>query len=994
MKPMISDMGPDEQSRAVSLWWASGPRRSLSQRVACTVCALGVRPSCIGVICLAATWAWTASAVAIDTHWQADPESRANWFDALNWTNGVPVRGTDATIDNDGTATMAGGVGRARHLWVGFDDAGVIELSAGALGLSGGFGLGFGPNSHGEFFLSGGKANLVSIGVGEGGSGLLDMSGGTINLETSLTVGVRTGGSGQVIQSAGTVKAKDGFTPRVRVGGRHDAYGRYDLIGGLIDVDRLEVGGFGGEFIHIGGVINVADDVTVGGGGPGAWGHYWFGGLGQLNARSLIVSADDSGPNDFTQDAGSIDVSFVRLGTDRNSEGTYRLNHGSLQTGQITIGTNGLGRFVQARGHVVAERVEMRSQLSTSSGNGESIYQLAGGTLRTEALHLGAEGPSTFEQTGGRVRADGLRLEGDPAFTKYQLFGGALKVVKTMRVQGENDFGDQAVALTVAPNAFVDLSEASVSRAGSAAFELGQGSLLVVAPGTDLPSMFGTFVGANYPTYELGAPLHVRANEVVALGHAVDIDDHLVLRGMAYEVLPLGVNLNGGMTIDGGLLDIGTHGVVSIRDRVSRITSGSATMARLRVVKGGTEPIFTQSGGSMTVTERLEIGTGSAMGRYHMNGGRLAAREILIGRSSAAAPVLRQTDGTVDVGVLDLDFGGNGQYVLLGGLLRSGLTLNPSLDGFIHSGGIHEVDMLVVAGRYEYTGGELVINGGLELIEISPFGDLFAILDFGSAATQIVADGVLLNLLGSVSRAQNATVDMDRHSLVIHEPGFNPAGTFKTYRNRGITHVKGNTLTIGIFKEIHGTGRIINDPVVVKGKLIAKGFLDINGGITVTPGAVADLGLGTLRVNDDTTRIAGGRLSAFFLFESEPVSLVTQTDGVVSLEHVRIDSGARYLFTGGTLNVGGTLRLDFVSTSGVFDFGEGDGVLRLRRGGYIDFSRGSVLRAQNASIDAAPNTLISFPDWFDPAIFVGSLTSRGIVHRAGQPITITEGTAI
>jgi hypothetical protein len=157
-------------------------------------------------ICLAAV-----KALGGVTSWQV---SSGTWTTSVNWNNGVPVAGTDAYIDNAGTATITSGTAACNTLNIGtgFGGWGTVQLlSGGSLVVSEQEIIG--NSGNGTFTQSGGTNMLGSLGQLHFGA-----SAGSVYI---LNGGLLAPGSGGIIADAGGRQVEKGAPCRDCVVGWH-----------------------------------------------------------------------------------------------------------------------------------------------------------------------------------------------------------------------------------------------------------------------------------------------------------------------------------------------------------------------------------------------------------------------------------------------------------------------------------------------------------------------------------------------------------------------------------------------------------------------------------------------------------------------------------------------------------------------------------------------------------------------------------------------------
>ena len=120
-------------------------------------------------------------------------------------------------------------------------------------------------------------------------------------------------------------------------------------------------------------------------------------GTGQLSANPELFIGY-SGTGTFTQDGGTNSITYLSLGFNSGSSGTYNLSGTSqLSASNEQIGDAGTGTFTQTGGsNIVSGFI-----LGTRSGS-NGTYILSGtGQLSTSFERIGSSGMGSFTQTGG-----------------------------------------------------------------------------------------------------------------------------------------------------------------------------------------------------------------------------------------------------------------------------------------------------------------------------------------------------------------------------------------------------------------------------------------------------------------------------------------------------------------------------------------------------------------------------------------------------------------
>jgi fibronectin-binding autotransporter adhesin len=267
------------------------------------------------------------------------------------------------------------------------------------------------------FTQTGGANNMkyLTLGNSAGGSGVYTLEDGSLSVEWVETIGDH--GTGTFNQSGGAHKAfLDIGETDVILGRAADGRGTYNLSCGSFIVDTLIIGGVGRGAFNQGGGNNTVRGFfgMLLGFEAGASGVY------ALEDGNLYVVGNEtigaSGTGIFHQNGGnhSLENGSLAIGNLINSNGTYKLNGGSLNVPYEFIGYSGNGIFTQTGGaHRVVGPYAMDGALTLASRSGSrGTYNLEGGSLTARAIILNAGG--LFNQTGGTVTllSGGLSIQG------------------------------------------------------------------------------------------------------------------------------------------------------------------------------------------------------------------------------------------------------------------------------------------------------------------------------------------------------------------------------------------------------------------------------------------------------------------------------------------------------------------------------------------------------------------------------------------------------
>ena len=321
----------------------------------------------------------------------------------LTSTNGVVFD----TGENFG-ASMKLGAGQA--LTVG-GPVTVGRIGAASFNQSGGthsarsLDLGANAGAYGQYTLSNAATLTISnkAYIGDGGQGLLNQTGGTVNVnngQNAVYLGYQAGSSGTV-----------------NISGNNSVFNSSDVFIGYTG---------NGVFNQSGGVHALTGFLVLGGhedgSGSNAIGVYNLTN-GQLNANTLYAGL--SGTGTFNQSAGGVTLGGLTAGYLAGSTGTVNLsvNANVFDAGQVIIGDSGNGTLVQSGG----SQLNAGLTLGNSSG-GSGTMRLSGGTITVDGVSIiGNNGTGNVIQTGGTHAPSNLYISLSSAGAgSYTLNGGVL----------------------------------------------------------------------------------------------------------------------------------------------------------------------------------------------------------------------------------------------------------------------------------------------------------------------------------------------------------------------------------------------------------------------------------------------------------------------------------------------------------------------------------------------------------------------------------------
>ncbi len=564
------------------------------------------------------------------------------------------------------------------------------------------------------WIVNGGTANVTQLGETCGtlslgsvaGDGTVQMTGGGLSATSSEYIG--SSGPGTFSQSGGT-NSLNGYD--LYLGAYTGSNGTYNLGGsGQLSAWIAYVGyGGAGTFTQSGGYINLGSALGLGW-NPGSSGVYSLSGTSRLSARSENVAME--GPGIFTQSGGTNTISGgagygLSIGGNTGVSGVYNLSGGQLSAIGEAVGEVGPGTFNQSGGTNTASG----SLTIGNSSSGGGTYGLSGGQLSAASEYVGAPGVAgSFQQTGGANASPLLTISSSGS---YVLAGGTLQVNASLTNQGT--FSGSGATATLAAGGILDLTSGNWQDLGAISLSMSANSLLIVPPGLSTSTAFAGYSSLGL-THTSGTTLTVPAGQSI-FGTGV-INDPVTCLGSIASLSGGAVNLNNVFSLSApGVVQLG-KGSLTVNNATSAISGGSLSAANQYVGNGGTG-VFTQTGGSSSVTYlKLGYNTGDR-GAYILSNGLLTPNLEYVGYSgtgtftqSGGINNLVGYDSTLFVGV-----GGtsNGTYNLSGSGQVSAWTVSVGAGTFSQSGGINSIgvgNLYVgtnpgISGSYDLSGGQV-----------------------------------------------------------------------------------------------------------------------------------------------------------------------------------------------------------------------------------------------------------------------------------------------
>ncbi len=659
---------------------------------------------------------------------------------------------------------------------------------------------------------------------------------------------------------------------------------------------------------------------------------------GSPRAMSLRVGCDHSGA--VEQTGGALDVPWeLYLGRKDGAEGTYTLRNGSVSALRLHVGDYGDGTFRHTAGTVT-----VTENLYMATFGGEGLYELSGrGVLNTEETRVGMRGPGTFRQTGGtHTCSEELWIGYDSTgFGIYEL-GGTGVLTAEYETVGYYDNGPGLFKQFAGSHTAARLHIRPLGRYEFTGGQLRVNEWLEVDGELALPGGTGNLTLGQGAFANLSATvgnitnpgnlsIHTEPNTLVMF--PTGFDPHATFKSFTGDAE---------VHYPGMTLYVPPGCTAYFRQTIDDHVRCEGTL--LGLDGGGvdlTSGIEVSGDGVLDAGESAEITIEDLTSG--ISGGRIRCKEQFIGYSGTAR--FTQTGGTNSLKWqiwLGHEVGSDGTYEMSNGLLDAG-GIYVGREG---------------TGTFTQTGGTNTI-GGLYLVCKSGGEGTYELSGTGSLS----AENEHIGLYGTGTFTQTGGTNTVTASLCL---GLR-SGSEGTY-------------------ELSGTGSLSADREFIGYR--STGTFTQTGG---TNTAATSLLLGEESTGDGTYELSNGVLSAGALtVGSKGVGFFHQTGGTAITDYVKVGPSGRYEFTGGNLAVQKRLDLE----GGEFDFADSGQTLQVAPNSMMNFGAGRIQRATNASILAAPNTLVIFPAGFDPydPTHLGSYVSSGVTHIAGSgPLVVPAG---
>jgi len=525
-----------------------------------------------------------------------------------------------------------------------------------------------------------------------------------------------------------------------------------------------------------GGTVNIGGGLTLGD-ASGSTGYYELID-GNLNTAGLGITVGQYGEGHFTQYGGINSISsgagHFTVGSEDTSTGSYELLGGQLHTGDVKIGDNGSGTFLQDDDNSLHE-ISVGLHIGDSTHPfSVSTYTLGAGELwlkpSTEypfnssiAALVGDTGTGEFIQNGGTIdyeAADGSAANftlivgsGENSDGAYDLNDGLLSATN-LRV------GDMGLGVFTQSGGTANLAgELSVGQAssGDGQYVLEAGTLIAETAviGNEGVGLFTQTGGENLITWglTLGAYGESMPGGIGGFGTAIEIgtggaqgdgtyqlDDGLLsCNSLAVGQDGIGTfnhfggtnDVFGTITLAQGMNSMGTYtldalAVDDFGDPLDELTAGEI------VVGESGHGIFTHSDGNNIVYGDLTIALGmEAIGEYELSAdAELSAANASIGLYGTGyftqgGDSINEIDGVLAMGVLSHPIAGiegDGNYELndFATLSATDQFVGYGARGsFVQNGGSNTVYEKLVLGHEAGSEGTYQMFGGsLEVAEL------------------------------------------------------------------------------------------------------------------------------------------------------------------------------------------------------------------------------------------------------------------------------------
>lgn len=434
---------------------------------------------------------------------------------------------------------------------------GTVNVDGGTLNFNGEFRLGQGNGTHGTARLSGGTIssnNWIGIGASGTGQGALVISGGTFNKTSGGAFIIGDGSStGTITQTGGNLNTTD-----FAIGRGATSTASYTISGGTAVMTAAFSIGTGGSVASLtisGGSVTKkvgAGDLTVGDGAAAGVTTALTvnGGILDVQTGSLRLGTSGSGNSNLTLSSGEIRTPQLQAGQGGNSISTVNLTGGTLTTAAIA-GGGATENFTFDGTQIVASATSS----SFIANLDTAVIGSANGGLKINSNGFSLVSNQGFSGAGGLTKSGSgtLTLGGALAYQGPTVVSAGKLVTSTNSTGG----GSVTVAdgATLGVVTAVDNGQQTVSTA----------SFATTPTGAKLEFNLG-----NFFDNATAAPLNVTGNMVVNGPVTINVTDQLPATG-TIPLIQYGTRSGAGSFVLGTLplgvaatLDTSVAGLVSL----------------------------------------------------------------------------------------------------------------------------------------------------------------------------------------------------------------------------------------------------------------------------------------------------------------------------------------------------------------------------------------------------------------------------------------------
>jgi hypothetical protein len=682
--------------------------------------------------------------------------------------------GNGAFIQNAGTVSLTQTNGNfLTGLVVGRNagGSGLYQLNGGSITVANFANENIGLSGAGTFNQTGGSNTTYGLNLGyfpvgsnQAGTGIYNLSGGTLNVNQEY-IGVN--GSGTFNQSNGAHIVSGTLHLGLSANGTNPAsVGTLNLSGGTMSVGSFVFAGDDGvaTINQTGGTFSVGTWLFVGNGNVGVNGvpHSGFANYtlsnGTLNSPGQSVGYFGTNQSTLTQSGGTNNASnFITVGDQPGNVGVYYLQDGVINAASMNVAWQGNGTFNQVGGTNNVTSLRLGHEVG---GNG--TYNLLGGTLNAgsnaasfgNGTIVGYSGAGSFFQSGGTHTITAGNFAGvligylPGSVGSYRLDNGTLSVNQSLAETYVGYLGAGTFVQNGGTHTAYFMTTGYL-HGGTGTYTMNNGTLSVTAEYEGYLGD-GTF-NQNFGTHSVGSLFlgsQGNGTNAAATG-AFNLTGGTLTVSTVEQI---GGDGSGTFVQNGG-----THTVTNVNAGVfnSLVLGlnpkgiGSYTLNIGSLSVGGDEYVgyqgsgtFTQNGGSHTVGHLYVASQGGSAGTFTLAGGTLTGPVLNNGTLTMSGGTY--TGAFTNAGTLNYSSGGftgaltqtttgnlnvSGPLMVTAGVTNAGnITINSN--GFVNAG----------APGFNNDGGSITLLGGA-LVGSNPLVNGGSISGYGVFS----GDGVLTN---------------------------------------------------------------------------------------------------------------------------------------------------------------------------------------------------------------------------------------------------------